>query len=210
MTVSNTARRALLSSAAVCVAAAGGMFLQYAQRSPADFYPPAEDICVVTPSQTSSAHAWDSASGLGKYDARPIPTDARCPVCGMYPARYPTWAAQLIFKDGTAHFFDSAVDLFMFLDEPARFDQAHTADDVEALYVADHLRASWLAARAAFFVIGAKVHGPMRGPDIPAFASIDEATAFVSEHGGRVLRFDAIDSSTVATLRDANHATHTH
>lgn len=126
----------------------------------------------------------------------------------MYPARFPTWATQIIFKDGSAHFFDSPVDLFMFLDEPGRFDQSHSADDVEALYVADHLRATWLDAKTAFFVIGSDIRGPMRGPDIPAFASDTEATAFVSKQGGRMLRFDAIDSSTVATLRDANHATH--
>lgn len=210
MTAGHTARKTLLGTAAFCIAAVGGLLLQYAPRSPADFHPPAEDICTVAPSRTSSAHSWDSSSGLGKYDARPIPADARCPVCGMYPARFPTWAAQVIFKDGSAHFFDSAVDLFIFLNEPARFDHAHTADDVEALYVADHLRATWLDAKTALFVIGADIHGPMRAPDIPAFAGDDEATAFIAVHGGRVLRIDAINRNTVSELRDANHATHTH
>ncbi len=121
------------------------------------------------------------------YDARPIPADARCPVCGMYPARFPSWAAQIIFKDGAAHFFDSPVDLFMFLDEPARFGADATATDAAAMYVADFRSGTWLDARQAVFVIDSGARGPMRGPDLPAFADIAAAQGFITEHGGRAL-----------------------
>lgn len=41
-----------------------------------------DDICVMAPPQ-----AYDPASARAMLVARAIPDDARCPVCGMYPAR---------------------------------------------------------------------------------------------------------------------------
>lgn len=210
MKIRRPARLALLATVVLGFAVAGGVWLHDARRPVDHFQLPAEEICIVPPSAASPAHAWDPAAGHARYEPRPIPAKARCPVCGMYPARFPKWAAQIIFSDGTAHFFDSPVDLFMFLDQTARFDPSHTAADAVALYVADYRSGAWLDARSAVFVLGSTVRGPMRGADLPAFA--DEATAriFAGEHGGRVLLFDAFDHSTVASLRDANHAEHAH
>ena len=209
----HAARALLLGSAAACVMAAGALFWQYAARTnggSVDFSPPDDDICIVPPARVSTAHAYDPASGLGLYDARPIPADARCPVCGMYPARFPKWAAQIIFKDGSAHFFDSPVDLFMFLHEPKRFDTQHKAEDAAALYVADHRSGQWLDARQAAFVIDSRARGPMRGPDLPAFANTSAAEAFATEHGGRALAFAEVDRSVMNGLRSSTHAGHTH
>ena len=144
------------------------------------------------------------------YDVRPIPADARCPVCGMYPARFPKWAAQIIFKDGSAHFFDSPVDLFMFLEDSARFDPTHKAEDAAALYVADHRSGAWVDARQATFVIDSSAKGPMRGPDLPAFAKLADAQAFATEYGGRTLGFVDLDRSVMGRLRSSTHAGHTH
>ncbi len=209
--MSTATRTLLLGSAAACVVAAGTLFWQYAARpTSVEFSPPDEDICIVPPARVSAAYPYDPASGLAVYDARPIPADARCPVCGMYPARFPRWAAQIIFKDGSAHFFDSPVDLFMFLEEPKRFDATHTADDAAAMYVADHRSGTWLEARQAAFVIDSSARGPMRGPDLPAFADLAAAQAFVTERGGRVLTFDEVDRSVMNGLRSSTHAGHTH
>lgn len=59
-----------------------------------------DDVCVVAP-----ATPYDANSGLPMGAAREVPADARCPVCGMFPARSRSWAAQVIFADGDAHFF---------------------------------------------------------------------------------------------------------
>lgn len=210
MTAQHNTRRVLLGTATICIVAAGGLFLQHALKPSIDFYPPDEDICIVPPQRVSLAHPWNPDSRLGRHDARPIPADARCPVCGMYPARYPQWAAQLIFEDGSAYFFDSPVDLYMFLDDPVRFDPDHAAKTVAAIYVADFRGSGWLDAQRASFVIGSAARGPMRGPDLPAFADGTAANAFIAENGGRMLTHAEIDAATVAKLRDANHADHTH
>ena len=74
------------------------------------------DLCLVAP-----ATPYDPASGLAPTEARTVPREARCPVCGMFPARAPDWAAQIIFDDGDAHFFDSPLSLFMYLHDMARY-----------------------------------------------------------------------------------------
>ncbi|MBN8442201.1 MAG: nitrous oxide reductase accessory protein NosL [Thauera sp.] len=204
-------RLVLINAAAVCAVAAGTLFWQHAQRPHTTaFEPPGEDMCIVPPTRASAAHAYDPASGLGLHDARPIPADARCAVCGMYPSRFPRWAAQLIFDDGRAHFFDSPVDLFLLLAEPARFDAQHRGEQAVALYVSDSRGGGWLDARRAVFVIGSRTRGPMRGPDLPAFADAASAEAFIAEQGGRAIGFDDITPTLLSTLRDQNHARHTH
>lgn len=208
--------RTLIAAALLCAGAAATLFGQYASR-PLAFEPPAEDVCIVPPSRASQPHPFDPASGLALHAARPVPQDARCPVCGMYPARFGKWAAQLIFADGGAHFFDSPIDLFMFLAEPARFDaryQAGAAPDVlqevAALYVSDHGGQGWIDARRAAFVAGSTARGPMRGPDLPAFVDVAAAQAFAARQGGKVHAFEQIDASLLQTLRDTNHARHMH
>ena len=44
---------------------------------------------------------------------KPSPKD-KCPVCGMFVAKYPDWVGEIIFKDGSAAFFDGAKDLFKY------------------------------------------------------------------------------------------------
>ena len=203
-------RRLLLAGAASALAAGSALFLDYGSQPGLGFEPPAEDVCIVAPARVTEPHAHDPASGLGIHDARPIPADARCPICGMYPARFPRWAAQLIFKDGATHFFDSPVDLFMYLETPERFGSERKPADVATIYVADFRSGAWLPARQAVFVRDSRARGPMRGPDLPAFADAAAAQAFIAEQGGRALSFAQIDASVVGGLRDANHAQHMH
>jgi copper chaperone NosL len=231
MTAAHAPKRRLVLAAALASASVGGVLLWLHETRPAGaFEPPAEDICIVQPTRVSQPHPYDPASGLGLLEARPVPPDARCPVCGMYPARFPRWAAQIIFADGATHFFDSPVDLFMFLAEPARFDSARfdsarfdsarfdsarfdsarSGADPAALHVADFDSGRWLDARRAVFVLGSSVRGPMRGPDLPAFADATAAEAFAAANGGRTLHFAEIDPAIVGKLRDANHSHHTH
>jgi copper chaperone NosL len=181
------------------------MLPQDASRA-VDFMPPADDICIVPPARVTAALPWDPASGLHIHAARPIPPQARCPVCGMYPARYPRWAAQLVFEDGATHFFDSPVDLFIFGEDAGRFDPERAEDVVAARYVTDFDNGQWIAADEAYFVLGSSVRGPMRGTDLPAFSSRDAATAFATANGGEVAGFADITPERIARLRELNHA----
>lgn len=153
------------------------------------------DVCVVAPPTP-----YNPASGLPLQAARPVPADVRCPVCGMYPARSPDWAAQVIFANGDAQFFDSPLSLFMYLGDVARYSPGRSADEIVAHYVTDVPSRSWVDARSAFYVNGSTAKGPMRAGNLPAFASQDAARQFAAQRGGKVLAYAGVDAELVAQL----------
>lgn len=145
----------------------------------------------------------DPVVGLDPIAARPVPAEARCPVCGMYPSRYPRWAAQLIFKDGKALFFDSPLELFRFLLDMGHYHDAHGPDDVARAYVSDAGDGRWVSIVEAHFVEGSGLLGPMHNPDLPAFAELEAAEAFVAERGGRPIRMEQITPDLLHALEVA-------
>ena len=159
---------------------------------------PEDDVCLVAPPTP-----YDPRSAQPLSAARAIPVQARCPVCGMFPARAPEWAAQAILSNGDAHFFDSPLSLFLFLQDVARYSSGHSRADLIALYVSDSAQRSapqWVDARMAFYVHGSNARGPMRAGNLPAFAQQEAAQAFAQHRGGRVLRFSEVNASLLTEL----------
>ena len=138
------------------------------------------------------------------YPAQQLSTQQRCPVCGMYPARYPAWAVQVIFKDRSMTALESPMELFRFLTDVKKYDAQRTAADIAKIYVTDYVQKNWIDAKQAFYVQGSKVKGPM-GADLPAFASKAAAEALAKETGGSVTTFDAL-----AAAGHAGHGMHDH
>lgn len=161
------------------------------------------DVCIVAPPTP-----YDPASGLAPTAARAVPADARCPVCGMFPARSPDWAAQVIFANGDAQFFDSPLSLFMYLSDVARYSPGRSADEIVAHYVTDVSSKSWTDARSAFYVHGSSAKGPMRAGNLPAFASKKAALQFAAQRGGTVLAYADVDAGLVTQL--GGQGTHAH
>lgn len=192
----------LLSLGAVAFAVAAAIaLLPPGSRTIRQPDPPASDFCVVAP-----ATPYDPASGLAMYEPRPIPAEARCPVCGMYPARFPRWAAQTLFRDGAAQYFDSPVNLFVFLHRVDRYNRSYTLNDVAASFVTDFESGQWIELQKAFFVRGSAALGPMRGADLPAFASRAAADGFIRGRGGQVLTFTQVTPELIRSMGgDAPH-----
>lgn len=182
---------------ALALAGATGLAGAWWLRPPAATAPalPEDDVCVVAPPTP-----YDAASGLPPTAARPVPANARCPVCGMYPARFPSWAAQVIFANGDAQFFDSPLSLLRYLERVPAYAPGRSAADIVAHYVTDVESGRWTGAQAAFYVHGSSARGPMRAGNLPAFAERQAAARFAVERGGRVLAFGEIDAALVAAL----------
>jgi copper chaperone NosL len=51
---------------------------------------------------------------------------------------------------------------------------------------------NWVDARQAFFVIGSDRKGGMGATEAVPFSTEEAAKAFVGDHGGDVVRFDAV------------------
>jgi copper chaperone NosL len=129
----------------------------------------------------------------------PGPRD-KCPVCGMFVAKYPDWLAGARLADGTVALFDGPKDLFKFWLDPGQFLPGRRAADLTAAFVTDYYTVRQLDAREAFFVLGSDVHGPM-GRELVPFARREEAEEFRRDHRGtQVLRFDEVTASLVRSL----------
>lgn len=203
------ARRRLLAAGLAASGLLGAGLLWARQRSPATAAAlPVDDFCVLAPPL-----AYEPGSGLGLLQARPIPADARCPVCGMFPARAPEWAAQLIFSDGATQFFDSPVSMLIYLQDVGRYARGRSVTEVAARYVRDAVgnRAqpgAWLDAGQAVFVSGSDALGPMRAGNLPAFADRAAAEAFAQRRGGQALRLAEVPRSLLKQLDPRAHLGH--
>lgn len=161
-----------------------------------------DEYCVVAP-PTPFNPAW----GVGPTEPRPIPPDARCPVCGMFPARNPDWAAQVIFRDGATQYFDSPLTLWTYLHDVGRYASGRSASDIVARWVTDGSSRRWIAADTAFYVHGSNALGPMRAGNLPPFATREAAQAFAQRRGGDVLRAEQIRPELIERLmRPHRHA----
>jgi nitrous oxide reductase accessory protein NosL len=142
-----------------------------------------DEICFVAP-----AVPYDPRSGLQRDAPRPVPAGARCPVCGVFPSRHPEWAAQLIFANGDAYFFDSPLSLFIYLRNLQRYAPGREAAEVAASYVHATGDGGWVPAQQAVYVWGSTVPGPMRRGNLPAFRNPADARQFIARNGGVVMR----------------------
>ncbi len=134
--------------------------------------------------------------------APPAAPDERekCPVCGMFVAKYPDWIAAIVFDDDHAVYFDGAKDMFKYLFDVKKYDPSRSAETVRRIYVTEYYDMRLVPAKEAFFVIGSDVYGPM-GRELIPLATAEDAAAFSADHHGkRTVRFDEITPELIETL----------
>ncbi|MBP6899983.1 MAG: nitrous oxide reductase accessory protein NosL [Burkholderiaceae bacterium] len=183
-------RRLLLGTAAgLGTVLAGGLLARAGVAAASRRAVPAlpDEVCILAPPTP-----FDPASGLSPLAARPVPAEARCPVCGMFAARHPLWAAMAVFDDGAAQFFDTPAHLFLYLQAVPRYQRGRSLQQLRALFASDHRGGGWLPLQQAVFVQGSRALGPMRTEDLPAFADAGAAAAFIAEAGGTPVRAEAL------------------
>ncbi len=121
-------------------------------------------------------------------------------MCGMFVSKYPQWIATVLYRDGHAHHFDGAKDLFKYLQDLAKWAPGRRREDIQAIGVTEYYGLSRIRAQDAWFVIGSDVLGPM-GHELVPLASQAEAEEFVRDHQGkRILRFDAVTPELIKRL----------
>lgn len=138
-----------------------------------------------------------------RADEPVIAGDARCPVCGMFVAKYPQWVTQLTLSDGRTLTFDGVKDMMAFVFSPQSFG---TAAGVVAggVRVKDYYSQRWIDGRQAFYVVGSDVYGPM-GHELVPFADRSHAETFLKDHKGKeILLFEGITAELVDSLRQGH------
>jgi copper chaperone NosL len=135
----------------------------------------------------------------GTEPVLPTGTD-KCPVCGMFVAKYPDFLAQLVFKDGSRAFFDGAKDMFKYYLNLVKYNPGEKQEDVAAVYVTDYYDLKLVDGTKAYFVIGSTVYGPM-GKELIPFEHEDAAQDFMVDHSGvATLRFRDVTLEALKAL----------
>ncbi len=130
---------------------------------------------------------------------KPGPKD-KCPVCGMFVAKYPDWVAAIVFTDGSAVFFDGVKDMMKYRFRMDRYGRGKKPENIERIYVTDYYRLELIDGRRAFYVLGGDVLGPM-GKELIPFEREEDAREFLNDHRGKeILPFERIDSDTLKLL----------
>lgn len=141
-----------------------------------------------------------SASGAeAPAPGKPGPAD-KCPVCGMFVAKYPDFVAVLVFKDGSQAFFDGVKDLMKYYIDPAKYHPARKTADIAAILVTDYYTLKLIGGYQAYYVVGSDVFGPM-GRELIPFAEEKGAKEFLRDHKGTsLLKFPEITPALIGTL----------
>ena len=126
--------------------------------------------------------------------------DSRCPVCGMFVAKYPQWLAQINMSDGHAEFFDGVKDMLAYYFSPGQYGTA-AGITVEGVFVRDYYSQDWIDGQKAFFVLGSDVYGPM-GHELIPFSGQPAAESFLKDHhGSKIYSFAEITPEIIESLR---------
>lgn len=117
-----------------------------------------------------------------------------CPICGMFPARLPEYAAALQLNDNRTFYFCSNRCLVgawrnseTYLGVPA--------DAIKRVIVLDYFDGTPVDGRSAWWIAGSDVIGPM-GPALVTLKADDQVAVFKERHGGSlVFRLDQVDAA---------------
>lgn len=141
-----------------------------------------------------------ASADAAQIKARKPASKDRCPVCGMFVAKYPDFAAQVQYRDGTVLYFDGTKDLFKYYQNPSRYSPGRKQGEIDAILVTGYYSLTPIDARTAWYVTGSDVYGPM-GRELIPFEKEADAREFMQDHKGKaLLRFKAITPAIVREL----------
>ncbi|OGP74311.1 MAG: nitrous oxide reductase accessory protein NosL [Deltaproteobacteria bacterium RBG_13_58_19] len=127
-----------------------------------------------------------SSSGAEEFKQLKPSAAEKCPVCGMFVAKYPDWLAQITFKDGSQVFFDGVKDMMKYYFNLAKYNPKKKVTDIAAVFVTEYYSLSMTDGFKALYVVGSNVYGPM-GRELIPFKDEAEAKEFMKDHAGESL-----------------------
>ena len=127
-------------------------------------------------------------------------SDDKCPVCGMFVAKYENWIAHIHYKDGTDVYFDGVKDMMKYLFDIKKYHPDKDKANIEAVHVTDYYNVFMFNGYEAYYVVGSDVSGPM-GKELIPFKKESEAKEFMGDHKGKkILKFKEITPEILENL----------
>ena len=155
--------------------------------------------------------ALGACSDVAKKVAAQEPSDdTACALDGMVLKDYAGPKAQVHYAEGKPDFFCDLPELFGVLLS------AEHKRVIAGMFVQDmgkanweHPQGNWIDAKTALYVVGSRKHGSM-GPTFGTFSNMQDAEAFVTKEGGKILHFDQITIDMVNMGGGASHDNQMH
>ena len=143
---------------------------------------------------------WAVSLQAVQADTEGIDPRERCPVCGMFVAKYPLWLAELKIDSGTIFYFDGVKDMMAYFFAPGDFGGTGPAETA-GIRVKDYYSQKWIDGRTATYVVGSDVLGPM-GHELIPFGTEAAAKNFLNDHHGtEILSFSQITPERINSMR---------
>ena len=120
--------------------------------------------------------------------------EVRCPVCGMYPARYPEYRCQISTADGKQLHFCSSQCLVSFQADPNKY--VKDAAKTKSIWVTVFPDGDSEYAMGLHYLVGSSLMGPMGKEALP-YRNKAAALKSAQENGGKVVRFKALSPALV-------------
>jgi len=158
--------------------------------------------------QAVSLYIWEVKrfGDLGEIEGKvEVREDEKCPVCGMFTYKYPRWAAQIFYENGTHkhHWsFDGVKDLMKFYFDSAKWGNYPIAkkENITKILVTDYYTQKAIDGTKAFYVIRSDIYGPM-GHELIPFELESDAKTFKKDHLGKsIIQFNDIIEDEVYLL----------
>lgn len=120
-----------------------------------------------------------------------VSKNEKCPVCGMFVYKYPTWAAQIFYKN--MHYsFDGVKDLMKYYFKRKK--------NITKILVTDYYTQKTIDGANAYYVVGSDIYGPMGDEFIPFKNESDAKTFYMDHRAKKVLHFSDISEEEVYKL----------
>lgn len=130
----------------------------------------------------------------------PVGPGEKCPVCGMFVAKYEQWLTQIVDGNNKPLVFDGVKDMMAYYFNSDRYGGGTDLSKAE-IWVRNYYTLDYIDGRSALYVVGSDVLGPM-GDELIPFSTRKEAENFKSDHhGSAVLSFDQITSSQIMEMK---------
>jgi len=119
----------------------------------------------------------------------PVDNKDICPVCNMYPARFPKNKCQIQTKGGQVVHFCSTQCMFEYFKNPGKYEPENMQPQL--IWVVDYNSGSWIYGKNAFYVVGSTEAGCM-GKEAFPFMNKAAAEKFSEEKKGLILGFSDV------------------
>ena len=129
-----------------------------------------------------------------------VEPNEKCPVCGMFVAKYDQWLTQIINANDKPLVFDGVKDMMAYYFNAELYGGASDLTRAE-IWVRNYYTLDYIDGRSALYVVGSDVLGPM-GDELIPFSTLKEAENFKKDHQGTdILGFDEITAAQIMEMK---------